>query len=266
MVTAKIVKIGKKEANEILNRNTKNRKVVNSNYSFIKDQIQNDEFVLNGSSIVVAEDGVLLDGQHRLLALSETDKKIEVVLVENIPNSAMATIDTGAVRKASDVLSINGITNSKNVAAVIRNVVEEFGAKRKLAENKKGSVKLSNKEVVEYSKNLIFHDSLDFVTTLYNGNIRVISPAQAAAFYILFSREDKQKARSFVRELFTGKMEFISNSAQLLRNRLVDNKMRKISLAEATLRDLTITAFRKYKEDVEVKRLIISKQAFFQEV
>ena len=56
------------KARELLNKNTRNRKASKLAVSLYHTDMLHDNFHINGSTICVAENGVLIDGQQRLLA------------------------------------------------------------------------------------------------------------------------------------------------------------------------------------------------------
>jgi hypothetical protein len=87
-----------------LSKNTRNRNYKRSNLTYIKHMMVNDLFIsLNGESIILAEDGTLLDGQHRLKSLVETGKTYDFVVVENVDKNAFTTIDVGVRRSNGDM-------------------------------------------------------------------------------------------------------------------------------------------------------------------
>lgn len=251
--------IGAEEATDILSKNTKNRRITRANVDFIKDEMINGRFMMNGATIVIAEDGTLLDGQHRLTALIEVGMRFDFIFVLNADKESFKTIDTGKNRCSADILSIEGVKNSHNVASAIRKIMDEFRTKRKLSKN--GTVKISNTEIFQYylQNKYEIEESVDLCMSLYNNEIKVITPSAAAALLILFSRENKQKAKSFIRELFKGEKEFESNAALTLRKRLLNYKIDGVRLDEANLRALCIIAFKAYKENRDIGKIQVSK-------
>lgn len=114
---------------ELLDRNTRNRKISRANYNIICRALRNGEWMLNGEAIKIATDGQVLDGQHRLLACAETKVNFQTLLIENLPANTQDTMDTGKSRTLSDILSIRGETNATAVAALVKRhiLVERYG-------------------------------------------------------------------------------------------------------------------------------------------
>jgi hypothetical protein len=64
------------------------------------------EWMLNGSTLVVASNGQLNDGQHRCLACIEADVAIPVQIAFGVERDTRCTLDQGAARSPGDVLKL----------------------------------------------------------------------------------------------------------------------------------------------------------------
>ena len=65
-IIVKLVTVTPDMAFEMLEKNTRNRKVDEKRVRQYAKDMKSSRWALNGSTIVIAEDGTLLDGQHRL--------------------------------------------------------------------------------------------------------------------------------------------------------------------------------------------------------
>ena len=63
-------KITPKDAADLLKLNTDNRSQRKGNIERIKRDIKNGQYLLNGDTIVISTENVLLNGQHRLEAIA----------------------------------------------------------------------------------------------------------------------------------------------------------------------------------------------------
>jgi len=273
---AEIVEIGRNEATFLLNLNTKNRKVNNASLSAINDDVVNGKFMFNGASIVVSNNGILIDGQHRLIIVEKTGIPIKTVLVTGVEEKAMGTLDIGKKRTCSDILSMNNIPSSTGIASMVRLVKTEFGLNKKYVQGfkkyngvpKKIEKKMTpNEALEEYQDNYeMYSDAYSFAERIYQAKssirLKGLSSASIGAYYILFSREDKQSARSFLREILSGVKERESNVCTLLRNKIINLSIRRESITPEKMRDLMISAFRKYKDDRTVKSLVARSGSF----
>lgn len=250
--------IGKKEALEILQRNTINRPISRANVEFIKSEMMGGSFKVNGSTIVISSDGVLLDGQHRLQAISELEITIPAIVVRGVSDTVFSTIDTGKSRSHRDVFNSKKVKYANEVSVACRKILDEFQSKREYVQNSK--VKLSNTDVFEfYYKNKDELDNMaEFCAHLYTTETKTVVMSTAIAMLFLLSKEDRQKARSFIRELYTGTKENISDAALILRKRLINHKIDGYKVDEANMRALFIIAFRAYKSDRTISKLQVS--------
>lgn len=82
----------------------------------IARQIADGHWRFNGDTIKVSDDGEVLDGQHRLWAVVETQKGIDTIVVYGIAREAFATIDTvRKQRSGGDTLSLLGVDRYRNM-------------------------------------------------------------------------------------------------------------------------------------------------------
>jgi hypothetical protein len=75
---------------------------------------------LNGEAIIFGRSGKRLNGKQRLNAVLKSGVSIPCIVIRGIEDDAFDTIDTGAGRRAKDVLSIDGVEHSRIVAAAAR--------------------------------------------------------------------------------------------------------------------------------------------------
>lgn len=74
----------------------------------------------NGDAIRFADDGTLLDGQHRLAAVVESGCTVPMLVVTGLDVAAQDTVDDGIRRTLPDVLKLRGETDVMSLAAVLR--------------------------------------------------------------------------------------------------------------------------------------------------
>lgn len=103
-----------------LSANSKNRKL----RGFRVDQMARDMKAKtwddNGETIKFSRTGVLLDGQHRLSAVIESDTTQIFTVVAGLEDVVQRSVDIGSKRTVGDQLNINGSTDGKTLAAVAR--------------------------------------------------------------------------------------------------------------------------------------------------
>jgi hypothetical protein len=117
-------------AAEVLeNKNTRNIRFQKTWAEKLARDIKAGTFLLTHQGIAFDAEGILLDGQHRLAAVVMANKPVQMLVTTGIACSQKAnggqmrtwnTIDQGRIRKAGDVLSMEGMSNGRRIAAVAR--------------------------------------------------------------------------------------------------------------------------------------------------
>lgn len=99
--------------------NTANRPMRPQHVRALASDMREERWMLTHEPIAFAEDGVLLDGQHRLAAIAQSGKTIEVAVARNCKRDTFVVVGCGSQRKASDVLSIAGEHNAVKLSSMV---------------------------------------------------------------------------------------------------------------------------------------------------
>jgi len=97
----------------------KNRVVMDGHVKWLAIQMKAGKWKTNGEPIILDEDGLLLDGQHRLWACFESGVAIETNVTRGVPRDTFATIDTGAGRTTGNILGMAGEVNCTALASAL---------------------------------------------------------------------------------------------------------------------------------------------------
>ena len=89
------------------NRNIREHRVA----AYARD-MASGKWELTPSGIAFDEDGVLVDGQHRLRAVISADTPVYMNVTRNVPHDAVAAIDRGLKRNYSDAAKLAGIKDT----------------------------------------------------------------------------------------------------------------------------------------------------------
>lgn len=101
--------------------NKRNRRVTVSHVRKLENLFRRGEMELNGQTVKISASGVLLDGQHRLMACANTGISFPCIVVHGLPDEVFDTIDTGSKpRGVADIFSILGESNCSALAAAVR--------------------------------------------------------------------------------------------------------------------------------------------------
>jgi hypothetical protein len=112
------------------NANIRNRKLSQNHINKLARDIKNGQWKLTHAGIAFDPNGVLLDGQHRLWAIVESETPIDLMVFYNVPNEALMAIDCGKSRNVVDVLKLSNkdgyITSSHT--STLRALLGGYGA------------------------------------------------------------------------------------------------------------------------------------------
>jgi len=121
-----------KLASGFLERNTHNRKIRKSRVAKYALAMLHGGWKLTHECVAITSDNIIVDGQHRLVAVIEAGVPVWMVVAYNVPMAIQEVIDDGAPRSMADALtlgeSIEGSVDG-NTTAIAR-VLHEFNVRR----------------------------------------------------------------------------------------------------------------------------------------
>ena len=109
-------------ATEWLDKMGANRKLNMSHADRLAEDIKRGDWHQTGDPIRFDRKGNLVDGQHRLQAIINSGRAVELYVARNLDSKAMAVIDTGKARSIADVFQIRGVENGRKLAAAIKQI------------------------------------------------------------------------------------------------------------------------------------------------
>jgi hypothetical protein len=124
-------------ADVLANQNTHNRKLRKSWVEKLTRDITAGAFITTHQGIAFDENGTLLDGQHRLAAIVQANRPVNMLVTEGIKArhrvngthiTAFDAIDQGAKRGADEILRMCGHANYTKLASVCRNIIASCAA------------------------------------------------------------------------------------------------------------------------------------------
>jgi hypothetical protein len=97
-----------------------NRKISPRVVITLSEEIRKGRWVFNGAPILLNEQGVMIDGQHRCTAIVETGIGVESLIVRNVSQAAQDVTDVGRKRTFADKLRMQGYHNHIALANTVR--------------------------------------------------------------------------------------------------------------------------------------------------
>ena len=108
-------------ARRLLEMNADNRAVSQKTVARLAHDIEVNQWVLNGETIIISEDGWLNDGQNRLYAVIRADKPIQSAVIFGVKRNSRLTVDMGTSRTVGQFLGMQRMSNDPNhIASMAR--------------------------------------------------------------------------------------------------------------------------------------------------
>ena len=249
-------------AEELLDANTNNRAVRASNLQKIESDMLSGRWVFNGDSIRIDSNGVIIDGQHRLLSIEKTGVTVSALLVTGLPPETRATIDTNAVRTAGDELHMLGYTSANGLAALaaafIRRQRGDLRAAVDPQNNKHRAMAVSTSMILEAVRSNPEIQELN--RTSSTRNYKVLSRTLSSTLYMEFcdlpDPNSQEDADFFFARLRDGVGLDSGSPILKLRNALDGMHSKKSSRpSSGYIAGLTIKAWNAFRQGASIRQL-----------
>ena len=268
-------------AEQILSLNTDNRPIKTTYVLRLAEQMAKGYWSYTMDAIRISQEGILLDGQHRLHACIKSQKEFVTDLAIGLEKGIFTKIDTGFTRHSSDVFSLAFSKDQKYLKETL--ALCKFLLNIRLGKNNlamqdrgsnlaKGAVRgwvLSNEDIINFAKeNMhLFEFSAAFRKLMYGSQLpkHTITPNLMLflrAYLILEQRQPQSVVDKFILEL--SQNSSITNRAtntfhDKLVLFLVDNRDTKVRLSYTELFYALVKAWNLFvKKGKRSNRLSIS--------
>lgn len=193
-----------------LTTNVKNRPFRQNHVDALARDMREGRYAFNGDAIRFDLSGILLDGQHRLMAIAQSGTTQKMLVIRDLPEETMKTIDAGVKRTTGDRFNMSGHKNSTSLAATL-NIMTGLAA----GYEKKP---LTSSEAFELLEK---HPRVEDSVALVN-SIRIIGTSYLAAIhYIGHATGYGRRADEFVNVIRTGIAEHEHDPAFSLREKMI---------------------------------------------
>jgi hypothetical protein len=231
--------------------NTRNRKISNDNVNFLVGIIRRGEWVYDGDPIRFDYNGVLLNGQHRLLAISATDARVPLAVQRGLAPESQNSMDTGKPRSFSDQLSIDGEKSVTLLAGATRLVWHrEHGDLR--GQNGKPSI---GQLYMVLNANPDIRASVAWLQSNRPRGFRYPRPAVIAFCHFALTAVDAADAAHFFRRLVDGVGLAEDSPILHLRNTLGQLKSQRGTVPPWLMYALVVKAWNAFREGRSMRQL-----------
>lgn len=201
----------------------------------------------NGETLKIDTDGRLGDGHHRCHAVVRANIPVRMLVVYNVSEEALQSVDGGTPRNPADRLTMAGELNSKALAAALR---WQYRYQRSEDSQMLSTVKLYGAEVFE---------TLDAHPGMRNavkdtGKYRTVASLMSQAM-LGFALYNTPNSGAFWSSLDDGAGLSVGSPILLLRNRLIANKASKARLNDIDVLALVIKAHNAWKKGDRLRTL-----------
>lgn len=237
-------------AREFLSHNTDNRHIRKAAIRTYAEDMENGRWFLTTDAIGFDKNGVLINGQHRLLACIEAGVSFQSFVDYGLDASAFSAIDNGVSRSASD--GMRDVANASTAAACVK-AAYAFRINRASQSDKMNkSMSLSNVRVNEiYNTDADGYDTaVSIARSIYDKKdyMKAITPGQLSGmvyFLINDKGHDQVKVESFFRQILSFKTAD-NETLELLRIRLLNDSASPIKMTTTLKRNLITKAWNSF--------------------
>lgn len=225
-----VVTITPDQADRILKTNYQNRTINSSRVNQYARDMETGRWRVNGETIILDEEGRLLDGQHRLAACVKSNRPFDTILVRGVERDARLTVDSGMSRRLSHRLTMFGFKDGAALSTTVgwwKRIAEGPSAIRrdhfKVSETEALETLVAEPQIAEAIQhfNTLREELPREVWTQAMGLFPRSAFYRLVAFYAHAAAGHEEKAREFVRRLLTGlDIHSPQDPIYLLRSRL----------------------------------------------
>ena len=241
------------------NRNTRNRPVSKAVVNRYAEAMKSGKWKLIPHGIAIDTNGALVDGQHRLMAVAISGVTVPMQVTWDVDPETFFVIDTGKTRSNSDIIGIHEPNYCKEIAGALGLLKKHLDGTL----HWRNSSRTSNLDAnVMYAKYPRITEGIPWIARLKH--VGCVGSLTLFLWYAL-SEKDEEAAGAFLSKLATGADLEEHHPILVLRNRIINDRMTRISRPKEELVALTFKAWNLWRkgEKVQVLKLatLINKES-----
>jgi len=225
-------------AEKYLKKNTFNRPLSPGTVRRYAIDLENGLWVQNGETVKFNCDGTLIDGQHRLKAISNSGIPAKMIVVRGLEKKVFANIDNGRKRNLADLLAILGYKHHQQLSGALRGCYSyyTFGYEGMFtARDVKGYGYINNTLYLDFiEQNESVYDDFLYVHSV-KASKALLSTGTLTTFYHIAKKKDEEDAENFVERLLLGDELSADSPIYKLRKKLIEIRMEKLRISQTSL-------------------------------
>lgn len=250
-----------RKAKELLEKNTNNRPVSKKRVDHYTSLMTNGKWHLTHQGIAISKTDVIIDGQHRLLAVVRANMPIDFTITYGVDDDTFKYVDVGYSRTTSNIFAIENIANYTRHAAGISRYHDFINNHRSLSI--RGSGKTINHYTHDdylkfyYNNEPLLIDILSKVSGWYN-RYKILNTSEMYAIFtycVIDANWSFSKVESFFDHVFMLRHDSPSNVPRLLFDKLIQDATGTTQMKPIARTAMLIKAFNYFVKGKSLKRL-----------
>jgi hypothetical protein len=233
-----------------------NRPISKTRVSYYARQMKQGRWKLNMEPIIFDLEDHLLNGQHRLMAIIESKKTIELLIAKGVKTDCFTTMDQGYSRTGGQILTMKGFSNASSRAAVCRALY--------MWEVSGGTItktgKVSADEILLVQD--VYPDEVDAAVNYLAKSIVKDLPLRSGMTglaHLLCHRARPKKAKEFFEILSDGVTSVRGHPALILRNRIMKDAIKGLKYPAGAEFAMMVRAWNSYEAGKTIRSLAVKK-------
>ncbi|MBO7732139.1 MAG: hypothetical protein J6S67_06295 [Methanobrevibacter sp.] len=229
MIKFNLVEITPEKADEWLQkRNTENYRNYKPSAEYLyKKDMKDGNWLFNGDTIKFDTNGNLIDGQHRLKAIKESETTQKYIVVEGLDPECTKTIDIGFKRSVEDYLRKFAKMYEKGATAVVKQAMTLARGNDQIGHSA-ANQRISNAMVIDTynADESHFNEAAVFCREISKQSKKVLKPAHVGGIYyhlVYTLGIDVGKVREFFDRLSSystvGKNDYFTKTYEILEDK-----------------------------------------------
>ena len=208
-----------------------------------------------GEMIKISKTGVILDGQHRLMAVVKSKTNVYFHVITDLEDSVFDVLDTGSMRNGSDVFNINGVKYNSVLPAMIQ-LYEFLKTNRVAVRGTQKNNRHTNAVLLTlYNEDPLFWDNVAKKSYYWYAQFaRVLNTHTIGGMYATFSDINQEDADNFMQQLCSG-LNITNNTIGLLRNKIIQDRLSVKKMDIGTRNNLIIKTWNNFRKGTELTLL-----------
>lgn len=240
-------------AKELLEANVNNRNVKQPVVlRYVNDMVEGRWKEDTAELIKISKTGIVLDGQHRLIAITKANIPMSMHIAYDLEDSVFDVLDTGSMRNSADVFKIEGIKYASAIPTFIQ-MYEVLKLQKSDVHAVQKNKRKTNAHLLSlYYQSPTFWDNIAVKAhRWYSSFAKVLTMQTIGGMYAYFYDKSPEAADDFIEQLCTG-VGITNPSIHQLRTKLIQDKIAIRKMPVTLKNSYIIKCWNNYRKNTQV--------------